>query len=516
MSAVTLKGNNDETPASSSTNSLQKVSEPAEKPVDSAPHLNDTTILVDWDGPDDPQNPLNWSYEHKWAATIAVSSFTFISPISSSMIAPASAQLASQFGITDSAVVALTTSVFVLGYAFGPLFLAPLSELFGRSKVIQFSNLFYLVWNLACGFAKSQEQLIAFRFLAGLGGSAPLSVGGGVLSDVWRTEQRGRASAIYSLAPLLGSVGGPIAGAWIAQNSTWRWVFWSTSIADAVVGVIGLFFFQETYAPVLLEKKAKVIRQGLDVEHGSWTVQTVFEKSVDRRWRATFHRALTRPVMLFVREPIIQLLGLYMAFVYGLMYLFLTTMESIFQGIYQESVGIAGLHYIALGIGLTIPSQINSRTMDPLYVYLKNKYGGGVGRPEFRLPSMVPGTIFLPVGLLIAGWTVEYKTHWIGPDIGIVLVATGIILNFQCIQIYVLDAFTLHAASAFAAVSCLRSVCGFAFPLFAPAMYNALGFGKGNTVLAVFAIVVGCPAPWLFWHYGERIRGNSKYARKPQ
>ena len=67
-------------------------------------------------------------------------------------------------------------------------------------------------------------MLIAFRFLAGLGGSAPQSIGGGVIGDLFDAEHRGQAISIYSLAPLLGPVVGPIAGAWVAEKSTWRWV----------------------------------------------------------------------------------------------------------------------------------------------------------------------------------------------------------------------------------------------------------------------------------------------------
>jgi len=190
----------------------------------------------------------------------------------------------------------------------------------------------------------------------------------------------------------------------------------------------------------------------------------------------------------------------------------LTTIPSIFEGVYQQPVGIAGLHYIALGVGLTGASQINARTLDQVYVYLKNK-NGGVGKPEFRLPAMFIGTLLFPIGLVIVGWTVEAHTHWIAPDIGIMLIGAGVIVNFQCIQTYIVDAFTLYAASAMAAVSCLRSLAGCGFPLFAPAMYSALGFGKGDTVLAVIAIVVGCPAPWVFWRFGERIRNASRRAQ---
>ena len=128
---------------------------------------------------------------------------------------------------------------------------------------------------------------------------------------------------------------------------------------------------------------------------------------------------------------------------------------------------------------------------------------------------MVPGTIFLPFGLLLNGWTAQNRVFWLVPDIVrplplyhlprpifliepriqcTVFLGAGMILNFQSIQTYVIDAFTLHAASALAAVAFLRSLAGFGFPLFAPAMYNALGYGKGDTILAAFAIVVGCPA----------------------
>ncbi|EPQ50360.1 MFS polyamine transporter [Gloeophyllum trabeum ATCC 11539] len=468
-------------------------------------------IVIDWDGPDDPQNPRNWSYKRKWGATFIVSAFTFISPVSSSMVAPATRQIASQFGITSQVIEAMTTSIFVLAYAIGPLFLGPLSEIFGRSRVLQLANMWYLVWNLVCGFAQNTGQLIAFRFLAGLGGSAPLSIGGGVLGDLWAVQERGQAIALYSLAPLLGPVVGPVAGAWIAERSTWRWVFWSTTIVDGIIQCFGLLYLRETYAPILLGQKASRIRKEMDIEKGGRDVRTVYD-TADRHWKSIFKHSLTRPFLLFAYEPIIQLLGIYMAFIYGTMYLFLTTIPSIFEGVYGERVGIAGLHYIALGVGLTGASQINARLLDRIYAHFI-KRNGGQGRPEYRLPSMVPGTILLPAGLFIAGWTARRDIHWIVPDIGIAFIGAGQILNFQSIQTYVIDAFTLHAASALAAVSCLRSLAGFGFPLFAPAMYNALGFGKGDTILACAAIVIGCPAPWVFWHFGERIRKASRYAR---
>ncbi|KII85807.1 hypothetical protein PLICRDRAFT_44216 [Plicaturopsis crispa FD-325 SS-3] len=469
-------------------------------------------ILVDWDGPHDPANPKNWTYKRKWSATLIISAFAFISPISSSMAAPAMAQIGRQFGTTSEAILAMSTSVFVLGYAFGPLFLGPLSEIYGRSRVLQGANLWYLIFNISCGAAQSTGQLIAFRFLSGLGGSAPMAVGGAVLGDCWRPEERGKAIALYSLAPLLGPVIGPVCGAWIAEKSTWRWVYWATSIVDGAIQCAGLIFLKETFAPTLLARKAQQIRKNMGIEKSdSSRVHTPFQERDDFHWKAIFAKALTRPFALFYRELIVQLLGVYMAFIYRLTYLVLTTIPGIYEGVYKQPPGIAGLHYIALGVGLTGASQISARALDGIYKRLKAR-NGGVGQPEFRLPPMVPGSVLLPVGLLILGWGARANIHWIVPDIGMALIGAGVILTFQAMQTYVIDTFTLHAASALAAVAFLRSIAGFGFPLFAPAMYAALGYGRGDTVLAGLAVVLGCPSSWLFWRFGERIRRRGRYS----
>jgi multidrug resistance protein len=138
------------------------------------------------------------------------------------MVAPALTAIAREFNITNEVEQSLTLSIFVLAYAIGPLFLGPLSEMYGRVIVLQTSNLLYLFFNLGCGLAQTKGQLIAFRFLSGLGGSAPLALGGGVLSDLFTAEERGKAISIYSLAPLLGPAVGPIAGGFITENTTWR------------------------------------------------------------------------------------------------------------------------------------------------------------------------------------------------------------------------------------------------------------------------------------------------------
>jgi len=519
-STYTYTNDTDENTIRDSSTSPKKLEEGSEKrqTQDTGAHrvkTEDQNItIVRWDGVDDPCNPRNWSKKKKWASTIVVSLYTFITPVASSMMSPAATDIGKEFGVTNEVILSMSVSIFILAYAFGPLILGPLSEIFGRARVLQIANLFFLAFNLACGFAHNIGEFLAFRLLAGFGGSAPLAIGGAVIGDLFDAEHRGEAVAIYSLAPLLGPAVGPIAGAWIAQESNWRWVFWSTSIVCGAIQINGFIFLRETFEPALLEQRArkKRIEMGLD-PNDKTQVQTEYD-GADRHWQKIVGKALTRPFIMFYYEPIMQLLGIFNAFIYGLIYLFLVTIPDIFENTYHERVGIAGLNYIALGIGMTGASQINARLLDKIYARLKHK-NGGEGKPEFRLPPMFVGVLCIPIGLLIFGWTAQNHVFWLVPDIGIMFLGIGMILIFQSIQTYIIDAFTLYAASALATVAFLRSLAGFGFPLFAPAMYKALGYGKGDTILAAFAIALGCPAPFIFWFYGERIRKRSKHAKTP-
>ncbi|OQO03222.1 hypothetical protein B0A48_11478 [Cryoendolithus antarcticus] len=467
--------------------------------------------LVTWDGPDDPMNPKNWTRKMKWAATITVSLFTFISPVSSSMIAPALQDIARDFGLNpESGQVPLAMSVFILAFAVGPLFIGPMSELYGRRIVLQVSGMVYFAFNLACGFAQNNNQMIAFRFLSGLGGSAPLGIGGGVLGDLWMPQERGKAMAMYSLMPLLGPAIGPIAGAFIAGNVSWRWVFYSTCIAAIVIQIIGVFFLKETYAAeILRQKKSRLIKAT-----GNKDLHTEFE-TPNRKLSTHLRTAFERPFRLLLTQPIVQIMALYIGYVYGVLYLMLASFPALWSGpnsIYKESTQIGGLNYISLAVGFVVGTQIAAKTADKIYKSLKAKSADGKGRSEFRVPLMVPGAILVPIGLFLYGWSAQARLHWIVPNIGAAIFAAGNQMVFQCCQTYLIDAYTRYAASAMAATTVLRSLGGFAFPLFAPAMYGALGYGWGNSVLAFVGLAVGVPVPCLLWWYGQRLRAKSQFA----
>jgi len=484
---------------------LTEVNEHDEPDIKPEPDETVDPNLVTWSSEDDPADPKNWPDRKRWTATLLVACFTFISPLASTMIAPSLDTIADDFNITKDAEKALVMTIFLLAYAIGPFLIGPLSEIFGRVVVLQGANLVFLLFNTVCGFARSKEQMMAFRFLSGLGASAPQAIGGGVISDCWRAEERGKAVAIYSLAPFLGPSLGPIAGGLITQNTTWRWVFWGTSILDLFVQILATLFLHETYPPKILAVKAKKLIQ----ETGNTALHTKWQNP-DHTFGHILRKNLVRPFVMLATQPTIQVMALYRAYIYGLKYLVLSTFPMVFEETYNMSIGDASLNYLSLGVGFVIGLQICAPMIDKVYIHLKTRYKSP-GRPEFRIPLMLPGGLLVPIGLLIYGFTARSSIHFIVPNIGAAIFACGCIISFQCAQTYVVDAYTTYAASATGAAAFVRTIAGFGFPLFAGSLYGNLGVGWGNAVLAFVALGVGIPAPILFWRYGERIRARSTY-----
>jgi MFS family permease len=274
---------------------------------------------------------------------------------------------------------------------------------------------------------------------------------------------------------------GPIVGGWIAQTiDSWRWTFYVCAIATAVVLVIGIFLLPETYAPKLNQTKKTPLSQML--------------------------RTLGRPFILLGTQPIIQVLAAYAAIIFGTYYIFLTTVVGVFRDDYRQPVGIASLHYIALLLGFITSIIASSTAMDALYRRL-SKDGPS---PEARIPYLGASGTFLPIGLLLYGWTTEYTVFWFVPDIGLFFIGLGILAPLAAIQHYILDCYSSNgfAASALAAMNVARFLAGFGFPLFADELYDTLGLGWGNSLLALIATVVGCLSVSL-WKFGPRLREMS-------
>lgn len=459
-----------------------------------------------FDGPDDTSNPKNWPLKKKWIAVTAVSLYAFIAPITSTMIAPALPHMSIDLGTQgDQTLSSLMLSIFLLGYVIGPLVTSPLSEVYGRVVVLQLGNVIFLIFNLACGFSQTHVQMIILRLLAGVGGSTSLGIGGGIIGDCFLPDQRGLAVSIYNLMPLLGPAIGPIVGAFISENTTWRWCFWSTTIADAAIQIIGLFCLKESWAPTILQQKKNLLIKKTN-NTSLYTTEDIDGIPLPQKLRT----ALLRPIKLLSTQIIVQALCLYMAYLFGVTFLVLSTFSSLWTDRYHYPIGTGSLNYIALALGYTFGTQVSARLNDKIYKHLKLQ-NGGRAMPEYRLPMLVAGALMTPFGLIIYAWTAQYRVHWIVVDVGVALYAAGTFTSFQCLQTYLVDAYTTYAASAFAAATILRSVFGTVFPLFAEDLYHTLDYGWGTTTIALIAVVIGWPAPFLLWRFGPRLRARSEY-----
>ncbi|KAL2819559.1 major facilitator superfamily domain-containing protein [Aspergillus cavernicola] len=457
--------------------------------------------IVGWDGQDDPTHPQNFPASRKWTLLALVSSVTFISPLASSMFSPALTSLSEDLDVTNQTLLSFSVSIFLLGYTFGPMLLAPLSEIYGRRIVLSCANWFFVVWQVGCALAPNLASLIIFRFLAGIGGCGCITLGAGVIADLFPVDKRGLATSIWSMGPLMGPVVGPIAGGFVGQSLGWRWVFWLLLIAGGVLSLGIECFNQETYAPVLIRRKTAKLAKEL----GRSDLRSAYDPE-GRGVSPTkiLKLGLKRPIVLLFKSPIVLFLATYMALVYGLLYLFFTTIPSVFENQYGFSPGLTGLAYLGIGLGFFSGLIITATTSDKVLLKLASRNGGKL-EPEMRLPALVFSACLLPISFFWYGWSADKKVHWIVPIIGMIPFGVGMMGVYMPIQIYTIDCYPAYAASANAALTASRSLVGALLPLAGPKMFDTLGLGWGNSLLGFLALGF-VPIAMLLTRYGKMIR----------
>ncbi|OBT83463.1 hypothetical protein VE02_07416 [Pseudogymnoascus sp. 03VT05] len=362
--------------ANNSVNSLQSSNSKNESDG-GAPAELDSEFIVWWDGPDDPENPMNWSSTWKWVNICVISAISFIVPLVSSMMAPG-VQLVMEDFNTSSPTFSTFVSIFVLGFACGPLILAP---------------------------------LITFIVL------------------------------------------------------------------------------KETYPVVLLEIKASKLRKSTgNPNHKS-------KLASDLNPRNLFKRSIVRPLKMLVLCPIVTVMCFYVAILYGILYLIFATYSFVFREVYGFTTASTGLVFLAGGLGtlmgLFYVGYFSDRTL------IKRAALGKAITPEDRLPFVItiPGFLTFPIGLFIYGWTAQVHVHWIVPQIGTAITGFGSILIFVGIQTYLVDAFEKYAAGVIGANAVLRGTAGALVPLAGLRMYDGLGWGWGNSLLAFVALAFA-PMSW--------------------
>jgi len=221
------------------------------------PYLNENGHL-DF-SPGDIENPKNWSTRRRWYITVVSVLLVVNSTFASSGPSGTFESISSHFNVSVEAS-GLVVTLFLLGYCFGPLFWAPLSEFYGRRWIFYISFTFYLAFTFLCAFANNFAALLIGRFLTGTFASSALSNAPGVLVDIWGPIERGNAMAIFSMMTFVGPAVGPVVGGFVGLKKDWRWIFyvllWFAGICEVL-----MFTIPETLPTQVLLNKAKRLRR---------------------------------------------------------------------------------------------------------------------------------------------------------------------------------------------------------------------------------------------------------------
>jgi hypothetical protein len=276
------------------------------------------------------------------------------------------------------------------------------------------------------------------------------------------------------------------------------------AIFTGVLWIACSLYVPETYAPVLLRRRAAKLSKLTGKVYVS-----KMDLSVTASKSEQVKTTLLRPWILLFTEPIVFLTGIYLAIVYGTLYLLFAAFPIVFQQQRGWSPGIGGLAFIGVAVGMLF--SVGYAMVDNRRYLRVAAANGGLAPPEARLPPAILGSVLLPVGLFWFAWTNGPEIHWIVPITASAFFAAGLVSVFLSLLTYMIDSYTVFAASVLAANSVLRSLFGAAFPLFTTYMYQDLGIHWASTIPAFLALAC-TPFPLLFYWYGERIRMKCKYA----
>ncbi|KAK5110953.1 hypothetical protein LTR62_005491 [Meristemomyces frigidus] len=465
-------------------------------------------FIVGYEGPGDLNDPHGWSYWTRIPCTFLIASIGCVVGIASAIDSSALPYAAREFGVAP-VVESLATGLFLIGFGVGALFAGPISETVGRNPVYIVTLAVYMCFILGSALAPNIGAQLVLRFLAGLFGSTPLTCAGGSISDLWSPLERVFAFPVFANAAFTGPLLGPVMGGFIVQHLDWRWVEWITLIASGLVLILVFFFQPETYPPILLKWKAKHLRELTGDQRYRAEIE-VRQEALTRR----LLRALYRPILLTVREPIIILLALYLTVIYIVLFTFLDGYTYIFQDTYGLSEGLTGLCFLGIIVGLFGASAL----VPLMYKWAKEglvkarEQGKEKLEPEFRLWfSMLGGSFAIPISLFWMGWTARPDISIWSPLAASVLFGYGILCVFITCYQYIIDSYEIYAASALASITLIRYVAAGSMVIVGIPFYENMGVPYTCTILGCLSCLL-VPVPYLFYIYGPKIRSYSKYA----
>ncbi|KAL4077820.1 major facilitator superfamily domain-containing protein [Scleroderma citrinum] len=452
---------------------------------------------------DAQDNPQNMSALRRWAAVLVISSGALCVTSASSVAAFTEQSTAETFHVSHEVTV-LGISLFVAGLGVGPLFVGPLSEVYGRNIIYRASYALFFICTFPVAFAPNIVVFLIFRLLTGFFGSTFLSVAGGSVTDMFPDSKVANPMAVYTISPFIGPVIGPLISGFINQHVSWRWTY-RVDLCWVFIECLLLFLLvPETYAPVILKKKAANLRKV--------TGNPNYYAPLDRREGSIASAILIscyKPFQLLLFDRMALLLDTWNALLLGVLYLAFQVFPIIFEDKHHFSIQMTGLSFLGLGIGMI--AAISTQPLWNRFFARKSAQFNGKMPPEVILIVGQVGAVLVPISLLWLAFTTYSNVHWVAPIIASIPFGSGIYFSYASTFTYLVTAYRPIAASAMASNAAMRCAFAAAFPLFAGAMYNRLGT-VGATALLAGLTALMAPLPFIFYHIGERLRRNSPFA----
>ncbi|KII83705.1 hypothetical protein PLICRDRAFT_58175 [Plicaturopsis crispa FD-325 SS-3] len=455
----------------------------------------------------DPENPKSWSRAKRWYLTGLGGMFVLNATFASSAPSGIALDMIKEFHMSIE-VGTLTIALFVAGYCVGPLVWGPLSEQYGRRIPFLISFFVYTLFQVGCALSKNTGSMLVLRFLGGTFAAAPLTNSGALMSDIWDADTRGKALALFSLAPFAGPALGPtVAGFISVRGVSWRWVFWVLALFAGTCWVAILLTLPETYAPTILVAKARRLRK----DTGDARYYAPMERAPQVALRQRVSNILLRPFRIMFREPMLLAINTYLSFVYGCVYLLFEAFPIVFTRGHGFNAGVSGLMFLPIAVGGAFAVLGYLVIFNPRYERESKRRAPSPVPPEFRLEMTLFASPIFVVSFFWFAWTSAPTISFWAPLMAAGCMGFSISWIFLALLNYIVDAYLFVAASALASNTVLRSLAGAAFPLFATQMYDALGTQWASSLIGFVALAL-MPIPLVLIRYGPHLRQHSRYA----
>ncbi|KAL4728362.1 hypothetical protein ACLX1H_005107 [Fusarium chlamydosporum] len=492
---------------------------------------------------------------------------TMLTAYTAGTYSPPSRAMARDIGASHRAtLVGITT--FCLGFAFAPMALAPISEIWGRRPVFFLAGFVFVIFQAVCSVMPNLAGMLIARFFVGVGGSVFSSVVGGVIADLWEKEERNTPMALFSGFVLFGTGLGPLVAAAIVNdvgNDTlaWKWSFWHQVILDGLLLVAIVALFKETRGSVLLSRKAKKLNEwyqrledagvygvcvtgaqgnssnsssassvktlpnhDTEIEYNQqnrlqrvrWLVEADEKRPPLLQMMAT---SIKRPFYLLFTEPVVFSFSLWAAFSWAVLYLSFSIVPYLYANNYNMSmrvyVAMMASAIVATVVGILQENLMkhplwsgpcDEKDMSPFWRFMRKNFPADA--PEARLYFSCLTSLLLPAGLFVAFLSPISTSHYT-QAIGIGFANWGIYSVYLATFNYLADTYHMYASSALAAQSFSRNVLGGIFPVLTGIMFDNLGLKNAGCVLGGIASGLTL-IPWVLVIFGSKIRARSKFA----